>query len=112
MAIEQKKLPYEILLRFNHGHMAGQLGAFAGAHFIEADAIIDTASGEVLSYKPGIAQELPLAQVVPYLGEKFSLFEAQLRATAAALEDALQTVATQQQRIAELEASRATPASG
>jgi hypothetical protein len=73
MSIERKTLPYEIMIRFNGGaaHQIGSLGDFCGAHFIEAETVVDTDSGEVLSYKPGEAKALPDDMIGKYLTEQF-----------------------------------------
>lgn len=83
MSIEKKSgLFYELLIRGNFGaeHQPDtELGAFAGAHYIEGEAFVDTDTGEVIQYKPGPAQPLPQDKVVAFLGEKFVTFEASMR---------------------------------
>jgi hypothetical protein len=80
MAIEQKSgLLYEILIRGEHQDGA-RLGGFSGAHYIEATALVDSETGNVVSYAPGPAVELPREKIADYLGTKFANFESSMRA--------------------------------
>ena len=53
MALEDRMVPYEILIRFD------EQGALAGAHYIERRIV--TLNGEVLKNEPGPAQPVDLA---------------------------------------------------
>lgn len=78
--IKKTGLLYEILIRGVHTPGDGaQLGEYQGAHLIEAEAIVDDETGEVVQYKPGVAQELKREQVEKYLGARFVTFDEQMR---------------------------------
>lgn len=108
---------YELLLRGVHAD-GNRLGEFQGAHLIEADAIIDTATGEVKQFTPRPARPIERAAVAGYLGEQFVAFEeghrklaAEARAVAAkavALEEQLAAVtAERDQALAQAAAYKA-----
>jgi hypothetical protein len=109
MAISQKTVPYEVLIRFNWEPEFGALGIYRGAHYIEATVLTDDATGEVLSYKPGDAQPLPQDGIVSYLGTQFVQINLTVTGLQAQLETAQADLATAQQKITELEqAAQAT----
>lgn len=74
--IERKTgLLYEILLRGNFDD-AARLGHFKGGHLIEAEAVVDTDTGEVVSYKHGNPVPISEARARQYFGEQFASFNA------------------------------------
>jgi hypothetical protein len=97
MPIERQTHPYEITIRFNFGaehQCRGALGDFCGAHYIEGTAVVDTDTGEVLTYAPGQAQDLPREKVQEYLGTKFGQVEAGYRAMIVERDRAIGDLAT------------------
>lgn len=82
MAIERKTVFYELLLRGAYGgdHQVDDggvklpVGAFCGGHYIEADVVIDTDTGEVLQFKPRPAQPLTRDKIEDFLGARATAF--------------------------------------
>lgn len=78
MGIEKKIVPYEVLLRFGHNapHQDVKPGEFAGAHFQEAELVVDDATGELYSTKllPPVAVERE--RLAALCGEQAAQFSA------------------------------------
>jgi hypothetical protein len=110
MAIERKTgLFYELLIRGHYGgahQTVGELGAFEAAHYIEAEAVVDTATGEVIQVKPGPAVELPRDKIVSFLGDRFADFESGHRALAAERDQLAASVADLTAKLKQAEADR------
>jgi hypothetical protein len=90
--VKQSGIPYEILIRFAHPDSvdkAIKLGDLVEAHYIDAEALVDADSGEVIQYKPGEARVLPRDKVEDYLGDRFVAIEAQQRDLQARLEQSI-----------------------
>lgn len=74
--IERKTgLLYELLLRGNFDDGAN-LGAFKGGHLVEAEAVVETETGEIISYRHGNPVPIPEAQATQYFGKQFAAFNA------------------------------------
>jgi len=74
--IERKTgLLYELLIRGNFDD-ATRLGQFNGGHLIEADAIVDTDTGQVISYNHGAPVPISEERARKYFGEQFTSFNA------------------------------------
>jgi len=74
--IERKSgVLYELLIRgdFDSG---ANLGQFKGGHLVEAEAVVDTDTGEVLSYKQGAPVPISADRAKEYFGEQFASFNA------------------------------------
>lgn len=83
MTIEKKTLAYEVLIRFSQGaeHQSSKdLGKFEGAHYIDAVAVVDTTTNEVISYRLNAPKVLLQDQIDTYLKGALAQFEAGVRA--------------------------------
>ena len=81
---------------------------FQGAHYIEAETIIDTDSGKVIDCRPGTARELPRDKVTEFLGERFVEFEAQLRSAMNASAEAKQKASEAERALAAVNEKQAS----
>lgn len=97
MALVKTTIPYEILIRFNWGHLPGKLGDYAGAHFIEAEVIKDDETGEVINIKPGQAQPLDRDKIEAYIGAAILNIDQQIQQ----MRDALDTATAQRDALVE-----------
>lgn len=92
MALEKVSgIFYEILIRGISTPKDGKkLGDFSGAHMIEAEAIVDTETGEVIQFRPCDAKPLDRNKIAGYLGDRFVQFDENLRAAQANEQEAIE----------------------